>query len=197
MGCTAQATTAPSNVPLLMVYGDSLSAAYGLPTDQGWAALLQRRLQEQKFPHQVVNRSLSGETSFGGLQRLPAILKRQRPAISILALGANDGLRGLSLQETKKNLQAMIRQLQQAGSSVVLAGIRLPPNYGPDTALAFERLYRDLARTHRVGLVPLLLAGFETDERYFQADRIHPNASAQPLILENLWPAIRPLLKQA
>jgi acyl-CoA thioesterase-1 len=180
-----------------MVYGDSLSAAYGLPTDQGWAALLQRRLQEQKFPHQVVNRSLSGETSFGGLQRLPAILKRQRPAISILALGANDGLRGLSLQETKKNLQAMIRQLQQAGSSVVLAGIRLPPNYGPDTALAFERLYRDLARTHRVGLVPLLLAGFETDERYFQADRIHPNASAQPLILENLWPAIRPLLKQA
>lgn len=180
-----------------MIYGDSLAAAYGLPTEQGWAALLQKRLREQKFPHRVVNRSLSGETSFGGLQRLAAALKRQRPAITVLALGANDGLRGLSLQETEKNLQAMIRQLKQAGSEVVLAGVRLPPNFGPDTARAFERLYRDLAQSNRIALLPLLLEGFEANERYFQADRIHPNQLAQPLILENLWPVLKPLLRSA
>ena len=185
------------NAPAIMVYGDSLSAAYGLPTAQGWASLLQKRLQAEKFPHRVVNRSLSGETSFGGLQRLPAALKRQKPAITLLGLGANDGLRGLSLQETQRNLSEMMRLLKKAGSQVVLLGIRLPPNYGPDTARAFERLYRDLAQAQGAALVPLLLAGFETDERYFQADRIHPNEMAQPRILENLWPTLRPLLGRA
>lgn len=191
-GASAQAPR-----PIVMVYGDSLSAAYGLPTSQGWAALLQKRLEEQKFPHQVINRSLSGETSFGGLQRLPAALKRQRPAVTLLALGANDGLRGLSMAETERNLDQMIQALQNAGSKVVLMGIRLPPNYGPESAKDFERLYRSLARKHNTALVPLLLAGFETDETLFQADRIHPNANAQPRILENLWPTLRPLLRSS
>jgi acyl-CoA thioesterase-1 len=177
-----------------MIYGDSLSAAYGLPTSLGWATLLQKRLEAEKFPHQVINRSLSGETSFGGLQRLPAALKRQRPAVTLLAVGANDGLRGLSMAQTEKNLEQIILQLKQAGSRVVLLGIRLPPNYGPQSAKDFERLYRSLALRHNTALVPLLLAGFETNESFFQADRIHPNANAQPLMLENLWPTLRPLL---
>jgi acyl-CoA thioesterase I len=191
----AQATAlASSTRPVIMVYGDSLSAAYGLPTALGWATLLQKRLEQEKFPHQVVNRSLSGETSFGGLQRLPAALKRQKPAITLLALGANDGLRGLSMAQTEKNLNQIILQLKQSGSKVVLMGIRLPPNYGPQSAKDFERLYRSLALKHNTALVPLLLAGFETNESFFQADRIHPSANAQPLILENLWPTLRPLL---
>ncbi|MGA1694814.1 MAG: arylesterase [Burkholderiaceae bacterium] len=187
-------TAAPPARPIVMIYGDSLSAAYGLPTSLGWATLLQKRLEAEKFPHQVVNRSLSGETSFGGLQRLPAALKRQRPAVTLLALGANDGLRGLSMAQTEKNLEQIILQLKQAGSRVVLLGIRLPPNYGPQSAKDFERLYRSLALRHNTALVPLLLAGFETNESFFQADRIHPNANAQPLMLENLWPTLRPLL---
>ncbi|MFM1859037.1 MAG: hypothetical protein RL133_537 [Pseudomonadota bacterium] len=187
-------TAAPPARPIVMIYGDSLSAAYGLPTSLGWASLLQKRLEAEKFPHQVINRSLSGETSFGGLQRLPAALKRQRPAVTLLALGANDGLRGLSMAQTEKNLEQIILQLKQAGSRVVLLGIRLPPNYGPQSAKDFERLYRSLALRHNTALVPLLLAGFETNESLFQADRIHPNANAQPLMLENLWPTLRPLL---
>lgn len=187
-------TAAPPARPIVMIYGDSLSAAYGLPTSLGWATLLQKRLEAEKFPHQVINRSLSGETSFGGLQRLPAALKRQRPAVTLLALGANDGLRGLSMAQTEKNLEQIILQLKQAGSKVVLLGIRLPPNYGPQSAKDFERLYRSLALRHNTALVPLLLAGFETNESFFQADRIHPNANAQPLMLENLWPTLRPLL---
>ncbi|MEY3573143.1 MAG: hypothetical protein RJA77_1058 [Pseudomonadota bacterium] len=187
-------TAAPPARPIVMIYGDSLSAAYGLPTSLGWATLLQKRLEAEKFPHQVINRSLSGETSFGGLQRLPAALKRQRPAVTLLALGANDGLRGLSMAQTEKNLEQIILQLKQAGSRVVLLGIRLPPNYGPQSAKDFERLYRSLALRHNTALVPLLLAGFETNESFFQADRIHPNANAQPLMLENLWPTLRPLL---
>ncbi len=180
---------------VLLVYGDSLSAGYGLSTQEAWPALLQARIISQGLGYRVINRSLSGETTFGGLQRLERVLKKERPRVVILALGANDGLRGLSVDETQANLRRMIQLSQQADAKVLLVGIRLPPNYGPAASKTFEAMFARLAQSQRVGLVPFMLEGFAADETYFQPDRIHPTARAQPLILKTLWPSIEPLLR--
>jgi len=188
---TARAHAATPN---LLVYGDSLSAAYGLSREQGWAWLLQQRLTQQGLPIRVENRSLSGETTHGGLQRFERVLAQTKPHWVILQLGANDGLRGLSLQQAEKNLRDMIRMSKTAGAQVVLVGITMPPNYGQAFIQKFEQIYGRLQRQEKVPLVPLLIQGFAEDLAYFQADQIHPNAQAQPIMLDNVWKVLSPLL---
>jgi acyl-CoA thioesterase-1 len=180
----------------VLVYGDSLSAAYGMPAASGWAALLEERLKRERPDYSVANASISGETTAGGLARLGKALERHRPAIVILELGANDALRGLPLAEMKKNLSAMIVQSQKAGAKVLLVGMRLPPNYGEEYANAFAQAYVELARRHRSALLPFLFEGFGEKLELFQADRIHPTAAAQPAVLDNVWRALAPLLRK-
>lgn len=179
----------------LLVFGDSLSAGYGIARQQSWPSLLQARLHTEKFPYDVINASISGETTAGGRSRLPAALKQHRPAIAVLALGANDGLRGLSLAQSRDNLATMIRQAKQAGARVLLVGMELPPNYGPDYTRAFAAMYRELARQEKTALLPFLLAPVALDDAAFQPDRLHPTAAAQPRILDHVWPVLRPLLR--
>lgn len=187
-------TSAHAASPNLLVYGDSLSAAYGLSREQGWAWLLQQRLSQQGLPIRVENRSLSGETTHGGLQRFARVLDQTKPHWVILQLGANDGLRGLSLQQAEKNLRDMIRMSKAVGAQVVLVGIAMPPNYGQAFSQKFEQIYGRLQRQEKVPLVPLLIEGFAEDLAYFQADQIHPNAQAQPVMLDNVWKVLSPLL---
>ena len=175
----------------IVVFGDSLSAAYGLRPELGWVRLLQQQLGGT---HQVVNSSLSGETTAGGLTRLPAVLRQQRPDVLILELGGNDGLRGLPLPAMEDNLSAMVRLAQRAGARVLLVGMALPPNYGPDYGAKFRQVYDKVARRHKVALVPLLVAGFEQDLALFQGDGIHPVAQAQPRMVRNVLPALTPLI---
>lgn len=177
------------------MFGDSLSAAYGIAAQRGWVALLAERLQRERPDYSVVNASISGETTAGGVSRLPRALARHRPAVVILELGANDGLRGLPVPEMKKNLAAMIGMSRQAGAKVLLVGMRVPPNYGPQYTRDFAAAFADLARERKTALVPFLLEGMAEDLRLFQPDRIHPTEDAQPLLLENVWQALRPLLK--
>jgi acyl-CoA thioesterase-1 len=191
-----ETTATPSSAPSILVYGDSLSAAYGLARTQGWASLLQDRLKGSGFPHRVVNRSLSGETTFGGRQRFLRVLDQTQPQLTILALGANDALRGLSLEQTQQNLAFMIEKSLSRQSAVLLVGIQLPPNYGPVHNQRLQTIFMDLAKRHPIGFVPFMLQGFATDESYFQADRIHPNAKAQTKILDTLWPAIKRQLEK-
>jgi acyl-CoA thioesterase I len=191
--CLAFAASAASGKTVL-VYGDSLSAAYGMPERQGWVALLGERLQREQPDYSVVNASISGETTAGGLARLDKLLEREQPAIVILELGANDGLRGLPVAAMKQNLSTIIQRLQKSGAKVLLVGMRLPPNYGEPYAKAFERAYADLAKSHRTALLPFLLEGFADKVELFQPDRIHPTESAQPAVLKNVWGALRPLL---
>ena len=179
--------------PLILVVGDSLSSAYGIAARRGWVALLGERLREERIDYSVVNASISGDTTAGGRARLGKLLAEHRPAVVIIELGGNDGLRGLPVAQMKKNLDAMIAQARQARARVLLVGTRMPPNYGEAYALAFEAAYRDLAKEHRVGLVPELTATIGTKLEYFQPDRIHPNEAAQPLLLDNVWPALRRL----
>jgi acyl-CoA thioesterase-1 len=181
--------------PTILVYGDSLSAAYGLSREQGWAALLQDRLTEQGSPIRVENRSLSGETTYGGLQRFDRVLTQTRPKWVVLQLGANDGLRGLSLQEAERNLREMIKRSRAAGAQVVLVGITMPPNFGQAFTARFEQIYARLQRQEKVPLVPLLIDGFAQDLSFFQTDQIHPNAQAQPIMLENVWKVLAPLVQ--
>lgn len=173
-----------------MVYGDSLSAAYGLSVREGWVELMARDIA----PHRVINRSLSGETTFGGLQRLGRVLEKQKPDVFVLALGANDGLRGLPLAQTEANLSRMLGMARQSGARTVLLGIQLPPNFGGHLNRGYQAMFERLARKHQSELVPFMLDGFALDTRYFQADRIHPNAEAQPLVLKTVWPAIQKAL---
>jgi len=180
--------------PVLLVLGDSLSAEYGLSRGTGWVQLLADRLRANGSDYRVVNASISGETTSGGRTRLPALLKEHRPRIIVLELGANDGLRGLPLNVMRDNLQAMIRQGQAAGAKVLLVGLRVPPNYGREYAERFADTFSTLARELKVPLVPFLLDGFAESLDLFQADRIHPSVEAQPRILENVWPVLRPLL---
>ncbi|MGE5154271.1 MAG: arylesterase [Bdellovibrio bacteriovorus] len=182
--------------PVLLVLGDSLSAAYGMATEAGWVSLLQRRLEERALDYQVVNASISGETSAGGLSRLPGLLEAHRPAILVIALGANDGLRGFAFETLRANLSQMIDLSRTAGSRVLLAGIRLPPNYGAAYTEGFQAVFREVAAAEQVPLVPLLLAGVEGFDM-MQADGIHPSAAAQPRILDNVWTELEPLLKPA
>lgn len=179
----------------LLVLGDSLSAEYGLVRGTGWVTLLQKRLQNAKSDTVIVNASISGETTSGGKSRLPALLKQHQPAVVILELGANDGLRGLSLRANEENLREMIESAKQAKAKVLLVGMRLPPNYGGEYANQFFALYAKLARETRSALVPFFFEGVASNGEMFQPDRLHPTAAAQPLILENIWPHLQPLLK--
>ncbi|MFM7760040.1 MAG: arylesterase [Burkholderiaceae bacterium] len=179
----------------LLVLGDSISAEYGLPRDSGWVNLLQKRLADDKLGFNVVNASISGETTAGGLTRLPALLQQHKPTVLIIELGGNDGLRGLSLAATQANLREMIKSADRIGARVLLLGMRVPPNYGPDYSKRFAAMYQGLARERNVKLVPFLFAGLEDTERFFQQDRIHPNQRAQPVMLDNVWPGLRALLK--
>ncbi len=188
---------AGANDARILVVGDSLSAEYGLPRDTGWVKLLADRLVEQAPKYSVVNASISGETTSGGRTRLPPLLQRHRPAIVVIQLGANDGLRGLSLAAMRENLGAMIDASQHAGARVLLVGVRIPPNYGRDYAERFFATFAELARERKVALAPFLLDGFAERLDMFQPDRIHPNERAQPLMLDNVWPHLRPLLRDA
>ena len=178
----------------ILVFGDSLSAGYGIRQDAAWPSLLQQRLAEKRVDYSVVNASISGETSAGGRSRIAEALARHRPAIVVIALGANDGLRGLPVPAMKENLAAMIRAARTAKARVVLVGMRLPPNYGP-YADEFHKVYAELARSEKVALVPFLLDGIADQPRLFQSDTIHPTAEAQPQLLDNVWAALAPLLK--
>jgi acyl-CoA thioesterase-1 len=189
--------TAAAEAPVVLVVGDSLSAEYGIAAGSGWVALLQARLAQQKKPHRVVNASISGDTTAGGRSRLPAALRVHKPAIVILELGGNDALRGLPLSGTRDNLLAMARAAQAAGAKVVIVGMQVPPNYGATYGREFEGLFADVAKQVKAGLVPFLLKGVADRAdalEWFQPDRIHPLAKAHPTMLENVWPALRPLL---
>lgn len=182
----------------VLVLGDSLSAEYGLNRGKGWVKLLEQRLQAEKAPRAVVNASISGDTTSGGRARLPALLSQHQPSIVILELGGNDALRGLALQSSQGNLDAMIKASQDAGAQVLLVGMQVPPNYGASYTEQFAQMFQGTANRHKLALLPFLLAGFgDTPDamQWFQADRIHPNAQAQPLILNNVWPKLKPLLK--
>ncbi|MEK6244736.1 MAG: arylesterase [Pseudomonadota bacterium] len=180
----------------MLVYGDSLSAAYGMPARRGWVALLEERLKRERPDYNVVNASISGETTAGGLARIGSVLERRKPEIVILVLGANDGLRGLPVAAMKKNLSAIIERSQKAGAKVLLVGMQLPPNYGEDYTKAFERAFTDLAKSHRTALLPFLLEGFGETAELFLADRIHPTEMAQPRVLKNVWKPLAPLLRK-
>ncbi len=173
--------------------GDSLSAAYGIPQARGWVALLEERLEREQLDYSVVNASVSGDTTAGGLARLDPALKKHQPRIVLVELGGNDGLRGLPVQQLRANLARIIEKSQQAGARVVLVGMKMPPNYGPDYTQAFESAYGELAKRYQTALVPFFLE--DLDEAQFQGDRIHPTAEAQPLMLERVWKVLRPLLK--
>ena len=178
----------------VLVVGDSISAALGLDTRVGWVALLQKRLQEGGFQHQVVNASISGDTSAGGLARLPALLARHSPQVVILELGGNDGLRGQPPAQLQQNLASMVQQSQQAGAKVLILGMQLPPNYGRRYTQAFAKVYSDLANARQLPLVPFFLEGVGGVPGMMQADGIHPAAAAQQRLLDNVWPSLEPLL---
>lgn len=195
-GWTSGAVAA-AEAPVVLVVGDSLSAEYGLKAGAGWVALLQARLAEQKKPQRVVNASISGDTTSGGRSRLPAALRTHKPAIVIIELGGNDALRGLPLASTRDNLLAMTHAAQAAGAKVIVVGMQVPPNYGAAYGREFEGLFTDVAKQARAALVPFLLKGVADRADaldWFQPDRIHPLAKAHPLMLDNVWPALRPLL---
>ena len=179
----------------ILVFGDSLSAGYGLARNEGWAHLLALRLQEKKLDYTVVNASISGETTLGGANRIEAALRAHRPAVVILALGANDGLRGADIAGIRTNLERMISAAQRAQARVVLVGMRMPPNYGADYTEKFQGTYAAVAKAKRVALAPFLLEGFAQRSEYFQTDQLHPAAIAQPLMLDIVWKALLPALK--
>jgi acyl-CoA thioesterase I len=186
---------AAAPAPRLLVLGDSLSAAFGTALDQGWVSLLKARIAEAGLPHAVVNASISGDTTAGGLSRLPALLKEHRPAVVVIELGANDGLRGFPPKQIAAALTALVEQSQQAGARVLLAGVRLPPNYGTAYAEQFQALYLEVAEATGAALVPRLLAGVSDRLELMQPDGLHPTAVAQPKILDNVWPGLLPLLE--
>jgi len=178
-----------------LIFGDSLSAGYGIAADRSWPSLLGQRLVENRLRYTVTNASISGETTAGGRARLPAALERNRPTVVIIALGANDGLRGLPLAQMRDNLAAMVQAARSQQAKVLLVGMKLPPNYGPDYAEAFEQAFVQVARQEKVALLPFLLAPIALETEAFQADGLHPTAAAQPKILDHVWTALKPLVK--
>jgi acyl-CoA thioesterase-1 len=180
----------------LLVFGDSLSAAYGLSVDQGWVHLLGERIAKVRLDWRVVNASVSGETTAGGLRRLPADLARHKPDLVLIELGANDALRGQPVAGMRANLEAMVRMCREAHAQPVIVGIMIPPNYGIDYAAEFSNAFVTVARRDKAPLVPFLLQGLAERRDYFQADQVHPTAAAQPILLDNVWPVIEPLLKK-
>jgi len=187
---------ARADPPVILVVGDSLSAAYGIRLEQGWVSLLQRRLEAEGYGYRVVNASTSGETTGGALARLPRALERHRPAIVVLELGANDGLRGLPISQVRANFDAMLQLSRAAGARILLIGMHIPPNYGPAYTSAFDSMYRELAPADDPPLVPFLLDGVALDDSLMQADGLHPNAAAQPRLLDTVWPKLKPLLQK-
>jgi acyl-CoA thioesterase-1 len=182
----------------ILVVGDSLSAEYGLTRGTGWVALLQKKLAQEKPGVEVVNASISGETTSGGRSRMAALLKKNQPSHVVIELGGNDALRGLPLSMTQDNLLTMTRQAQAAGAQVLLLGMQMPPNYGPDMARQFEAAYAQVAKSQKAALVPFFLQGIGDDPeplKWFQADRIHPNEAAQARMLANVWPTLKKQLK--
>ena len=191
----AASISARAEVPVILVFGDSISAGYGLArVEQGWVALLQTRLKDQEYGYQVVNASVSGETTAGGLARLPRALMLHQPKIVILELGGNDGLRALPIAQMRANLVRMVDLASAAGAKVLLLGMRMPPNYGPDYTEQFRLCYADLARDKKLPLVPFLLNDIALSPDLVQADGIHPNEQGQPKLLANVWPSLLPLL---
>ncbi|WP_373419942.1 arylesterase [Herbaspirillum sp. RV1423] len=188
----ASAYSAPKT---LLVLGDSLSAEYGLARGSGWVALLDKRLQQEKLNTSIVNASISGETTIGGKTRLPALLSKHAPDVVIIELGANDALRGLQLEATQANLQALIDMSRAAKAKVLLVGMQIPPNYGADYTNKFMQLFPAAARQNKTALVPFFLKDVADKPALFQADRMHPNEQAQSTLLDNVWPALKPLLK--
>jgi acyl-CoA thioesterase-1 len=188
------AARAADAAPVILVVGDSISAAHGLAPGQGWVDLLNARLKSEGYRHRSVNASISGDTTAGGRARLPALLARHKPAIVILELGGNDGLRGGNLRAARDNLDAMVAAAQAAGARVLVLGMKLPPNYGPAYTREFDAVFASVATARKTAFVPFILDGFGDDNRYFQPDRIHPTAEAQPKLLANVWPGLVPLL---
>jgi len=189
-------TAAAAGKPVILVLGDSLSAGYGIPVEQGWVARLQRRLDAEGYGYAVVNASVTGETTVGALERLPRALARHKPALVVIELGGNDGLRGLPVAELRTNLEALVRTSREAGARVLLAAVRMPPNYGPQYTEKFYAVYEGVARDLRVPWVPFFLEGIALREDLFQDDGIHPDLAAQPILLDNVWPVLEPLLKR-
>ena len=179
----------------ILIYGDSLSAAYGLSQDAGWPSLLQARLKQEGMDYTVANVSISGETSSGGAARITEALRTHKPGVVMVALGANDGLRGLPPQQMRANLAKIVRESQRAKARVLLVGMRMPPNYGESYTRQFAQVYAGVAREYKVALVPALLQGIEQRREMFLSDNIHPTAEAQPVLLDNVWKALVPLLK--
>ncbi|MBU3628258.1 arylesterase [Polynucleobacter sp. AP-Reno-20A-A9] len=184
-------TQAQSN-PVILIMGDSLSAEYGLTRGSGWVKLLENQLYKEASPWTVFNASISGETSSGGLSRLSKLLEQKKPGIVFLELGANDALRGLSIQESEKNLRKMIQLSKNSGAKVLLFGMQIPPNYGQEYTKQFQDLYPKLARQEQVELLPFFLKNVASDINLFQADRMHPNEKAQAILLKNVWGAMAP-----
>lgn len=194
MWSIAAPASAASTPATILILGDSISAAYGINTNEGWVALLQQRLTQKGLSYRVVNASVSGDTTRTGLNRLGNALRQYQPAIVIVALGGNDGLRGLPFSEIETSLSRIIQLSQQQGAKVLLAGVRLPPNYGEFYNARFAGLFQQLSETYQVGLVPMLLSQVADHSELMQPDGIHPTAAAQPQILENVWPHLQPLL---
>jgi acyl-CoA thioesterase-1 len=190
----AAAAAAAATGPVLLVFGDSLSAGYGIRVEQGWVSLLAQKIEHEGYGFRVVNASVSGETTDGGLARLPRALAVQQPRIVLLELGANDGLRGLPLAGTRGNLDKMIALLQSQHVAVLLLGLRLPPNYGERYTGGFMSMYQELAASHHIALLPFLLDNVALHADLMQADGLHPNEQGQPLLLDNVWPKLLPLL---
>ena len=186
----------PAGAKTIVVFGDSLSAAYNIKQDEGWVALLQQRLNKNKYNYQVVNASISGETTSGGLSRFAGMLKMQKPNIVILELGANDGLRGLSARDTFINLDAMIQQAKAKNATVLLLGMKIPPNYGLKYSKLFSDNFIQLAKKHQLKLVPFFLDGVAGKPELMQADGLHPTAAAQPKLLDNVWPILINTIKK-
>jgi acyl-CoA thioesterase I len=198
MAASAAAGAPSAEAPVILVFGDSISAGFGLSRgEQGWAALLQTRLGSQEYGYQVINASVSGETTAGGLARLPRALGLHQPKIVILELGGNDGLRGLPIAQMRDNLARMVDLASAAGAKVLLLGMRMPPNYGPEFTERFRQCYGELAHDKKVPLVPFLLDGIAQEPSLMQPDGIHPNALGQPILLANVWPSLQPLLQHA
>ncbi len=188
------ATSAYSASKAVLVLGDSLSAEYGLQRGEGWVALLEKRLKDNAIDATIFNASISGETTSGGKSRLAALLTQQRPNVLVIELGANDGLRGLPLAETQKNLREMIAAAKKINARVLLIGMQLPPNYGTDYTRHFAALFPAIAKETRAALVPFMFDGIVAQPQLFQADRIHPTAAAHPIILDTIWPYLKPLV---
>jgi acyl-CoA thioesterase-1 len=189
------AAPAVAGAATIMVFGDSLSSAYGIERNRSWTTLLQQRLDEKQLDYKVVNASISGETTAGGRSRMAGALTTHRPSIVIIALGANDALRGFGIDAMRANLEAMVRASRKSGAEVLLVGMRVPPNFGPAYAEKFQLAYREIAARERIRWVPFLLEGFAEKPDFFQPDGIHPGVPAQALVLENVWKELVPLLK--